>query len=83
MFSKKPDSVERPPASSMVAGSAFSVFGPDISINGDVAASAFAFRVFRDVARAGQSALNTLVFRVRHLHSETAPAGLEAPPDQA
>ena len=38
MFSKKPDSTERPLSNSAMAGSAFSVLGPDIAINGDLAA---------------------------------------------
>lgn len=37
MFSKKPESSARPMAST-VAGSTFSVLGPDIAINGDLAA---------------------------------------------
>lgn len=35
MFSKKPDSLERPPSSAM-AGPTFSVLGPDIVVNGDL-----------------------------------------------
>ena len=34
MFSKKPDSLERPP--SAMTGSTFSVLGPDIVVNGDL-----------------------------------------------
>lgn len=40
MFSKKPESPDRPSASSMASGSTFSVFGPDIAINGDLTATA-------------------------------------------
>jgi cytoskeletal protein CcmA (bactofilin family) len=40
MFSKKPESTERPSASSMTTGSTFSVLGPDIAINGDLRATA-------------------------------------------
>lgn len=40
MFSKKPDSTDRPSGSSTMAGSTFSVFGPDIVINGDLTAKA-------------------------------------------
>ena len=40
MFSKKPESTDRPSASGMPAGSTFSVLGPDIAINGDLAATA-------------------------------------------
>jgi cytoskeletal protein CcmA (bactofilin family) len=38
MFSKKPESTDRPSGSSMAASSTFSVLGPDIVINGDLAA---------------------------------------------
>ena len=38
MFSKKPESAERPSGSSTMAGSTFSVLGPDIAINGDLSA---------------------------------------------
>ena len=38
MFSKKPESIDRPLGSSTVAGSTFSVLGPDIAINGDLTA---------------------------------------------
>ena len=40
MFSKKPESAARPPASSPMAGSTFSVLGPDIAIDGDLKATA-------------------------------------------
>ncbi len=40
MFSKKPESTGRPPASSPMAGSTFSVLGPDIAIDGDLKAIA-------------------------------------------
>jgi len=40
MFSKKPDSTDRPSASSTMTGSTFSVLGPDIVINGDLTATA-------------------------------------------
>ena len=40
MFSKKPESTARPPASSAMAGSTFSVLGPDIAIEGDLTAIA-------------------------------------------
>lgn len=40
MFSKKPDSTDRPSGSGAMAGSTFSVLGPDISINGDLTAIA-------------------------------------------
>lgn len=40
MFSKKPESTERPSASGTMAGSTFSVLGPDIAINGDLTATA-------------------------------------------
>ena len=40
MFSKKPESTDRPSANGTMAGSTFSVFGPDIAINGDLAATA-------------------------------------------
>lgn len=39
MFSKKPESSARPSGSSVVAGSTFSVLGPDIAINGDLTAT--------------------------------------------
>ena len=38
MFSKKPESAEWPAASSTMAGSTFSVLGPDIAVNGDLTA---------------------------------------------
>ena len=40
MFSKKPESTDRPSGSSAMSGSTFSVLGPDIAINGDVSATA-------------------------------------------
>lgn len=40
MFSKKPDSIDRPSGSGAMAGSTFSVLGPDIAINGDLTATA-------------------------------------------
>jgi cytoskeletal protein CcmA (bactofilin family) len=40
MFSKKPDSIDRPSGVSAVTGSTFSVLGPDIAINGDLTATA-------------------------------------------
>ena len=40
MFSKKPESTARPSASSPMAGSTFSVLGPDIAIDGDLKATA-------------------------------------------
>ena len=40
MFSKKPDSTARPSGNSTMAGSTFSVLGPDIAINGDLTATA-------------------------------------------
>ena len=40
MFSKKPDSIDRPPVASAMTGSTFSVLGPDIAINGDLTATA-------------------------------------------
>jgi len=40
MFSKQPNSIDRPAGSSAMAGSTFSVLGPDIVINGDLTASA-------------------------------------------
>ena len=40
MFSKKPESTDRPSGSSMATGSTFSVLGPDIVITGDLAAAA-------------------------------------------
>ncbi|HEU0310953.1 MAG TPA: polymer-forming cytoskeletal protein [Sphingomicrobium sp.] len=38
MFSKKPDSTARPSGNSAMAGSTFSVLGPDIAIDGDLTA---------------------------------------------
>lgn len=38
MLSKKRESTDRPPASGNMAGSTFSVLGPDIAINGDLTA---------------------------------------------
>ena len=38
MFSKKPESTEWQSGSSTMAGSTFSVLGPDIAINGDLSA---------------------------------------------
>ena len=38
MFSKKPESTEWQSGSSAMAGSTFSVLGPDIAINGDLSA---------------------------------------------
>jgi len=40
MFSKKPDSPDRPSGSATMASSTFSVLGPDIAINGDLTAIA-------------------------------------------
>ena len=40
MFSKKPESTDRPSGSGMVAGSTFYVLGPDIAINGTLVATA-------------------------------------------
>ena len=40
MFSKKPESTDRPSANGTMAGSTFSVLGPDIAINGDLTATA-------------------------------------------
>jgi cytoskeletal protein CcmA (bactofilin family) len=40
MFSKKPESTDRPSGNSMTAGSTFSVLGPDIAIEGDLTATA-------------------------------------------
>lgn len=40
MFSKKPESTERPSVSSAMTGSTFSVLGPDIAISGDLTATA-------------------------------------------
>jgi cytoskeletal protein CcmA (bactofilin family) len=40
MFSKKPESTQRPAASSVTGASAFSVLGPDIAVTGDLTASA-------------------------------------------
>jgi cytoskeletal protein CcmA (bactofilin family) len=38
MFSKKPESAERPAGSATMTGSTFSVLGPDIAVNGDLTA---------------------------------------------
>ena len=38
MFSKKPDSTDSQPGSSMIAGQTFSVLGPDIVISGNLMA---------------------------------------------
>ena len=38
MFSKKPESTERPSGSVTMTGSTFSVLGPDIVVNGDLTA---------------------------------------------
>ena len=38
MFSKKPESIDRPPNIAATAGSTFSVLGPDIAITGDLSA---------------------------------------------
>lgn len=40
MFSKKPESTDRPSGSGMATGSTFSVLGPDIAISGDLTATA-------------------------------------------
>ena len=40
MFSKKPESTDRPPGSASMTGSTFSVLGPDIAVNGDLTATA-------------------------------------------
>ncbi len=40
MFSKKPESNDRPSVSGVTAGSTFSVLGPDIAIDGDLTATA-------------------------------------------
>ena len=40
MFSKKPESTDRPSGSAPMTGSTFSVLGPDIAINGDLTATA-------------------------------------------
>lgn len=40
MFSKKPESADRPSASGMATGSTFSVLGPDIAVSGDLSATA-------------------------------------------
>jgi len=40
MFSKKPESTDRPMGNSVAAGSTFSVLGPDIAITGDLTATA-------------------------------------------
>lgn len=40
MFSKKPNSIDRPSGTSSVTASTFSVLGPDIVINGDLTATA-------------------------------------------
>lgn len=39
MFSKKPDSTDRPSGSATMTGSTFSVLGPDIAIKGDLTAT--------------------------------------------
>ena len=39
MFSKKPETTDRPSGSSTMSGSTFSVLGPDIAINGDLSAT--------------------------------------------
>ena len=39
MFSKKPESTDRPSVSSTMTGSTFSVLGPDIAIDGDLSAT--------------------------------------------
>ena len=38
MFSKKPESIDRPPSNAAIGGSTFSVLGPDIAITGDLSA---------------------------------------------
>ena len=40
MFSKKPESTDRPLANGMASGSTFSVLAPDIAITGDLIATA-------------------------------------------
>ena len=40
MFSKKPESIDRPSASGTMPGSTFSVLASDIAINGDLTATA-------------------------------------------
>jgi cytoskeletal protein CcmA (bactofilin family) len=40
MFSKKPESTDRPSGNGAMSGSTFSVLGPDIVIKGDLAATA-------------------------------------------
>lgn len=40
MFSKKPESTDRPSGSATMTGSTFSVLGPDIAVSGDLAATA-------------------------------------------
>ena len=40
MFSKKPDSPDRPSANGTMAASTFSVLGPDIAMDGDLTATA-------------------------------------------
>lgn len=40
MFSKKPDSIDRPSGNGTMTGSTFSVLGPDIAITGDLVATA-------------------------------------------
>ena len=40
MFSKKPESTDRPSGNGTMAGSTLSVLGPDIVINGDLTATA-------------------------------------------
>ena len=39
MFSKKPETTDRPQGSNTMTGSTFSVLGPDIAINGDLTAT--------------------------------------------
>jgi cytoskeletal protein CcmA (bactofilin family) len=38
MFSKKPESIDRPLGNGTMTGSTFSVLGPDIAVNGDLTA---------------------------------------------
>jgi cytoskeletal protein CcmA (bactofilin family) len=40
MFSKKPESTDRPLGSATMTGPTFSVLGPDIAVNGDLTATA-------------------------------------------
>ena len=40
MFSKKPDSTDRPSGNAAMTGSTFSVLGPDIAVQGDLTATA-------------------------------------------